>query len=412
MTAAAGGSEAIGRKRLQKLVKALISGNISEIRPFVDPARGVTYPEVEEILDAPPSEVRNILESLADDGILIRELDRTLVSCPSCPSSTFAIELRCPICNSPRLEKGIVIEHMSCGHIDFEHKFLRGGALVCPKCNKQLRAIGIDYRKPINYYKCLSCGNFSSIVARSLLCYKCGRIISEGEESIFTIASYRFNPERRAALEAEFIDLQKIAEKLQALGWVVDVMSSFKGVSGIEHTFSMIISTPDYSFTAALDFVIDDNPIDEVRILSLSAIKLDTRLNELFLVAVPGLNEQAKRLASFYKIHVIESPTTEGLVELTFNKIKEKLGVVRAERVHVCPKCSSQRLDLVESCTKCGSEKLLYNSLNEYHVCIECGSRNKSPTILAYCRECKSKFSLDETRSIIVYKHVAEKSGG
>ncbi|MDJ0270470.1 MAG: hypothetical protein NXY59_07995 [Aigarchaeota archaeon] len=51
MTAAAGGSEAIARKRVQKLVKALISGNISEIRPFVDPARGVTYPEVEEILD-------------------------------------------------------------------------------------------------------------------------------------------------------------------------------------------------------------------------------------------------------------------------------------------------------------------------------------------------------------------------
>ena len=34
---------------------------------------------------------------------------------------------------------------------------MRGGDLVCPKCNRQLRHIGVDYEKPSKLFTCFNC---------------------------------------------------------------------------------------------------------------------------------------------------------------------------------------------------------------------------------------------------------------
>jgi hypothetical protein len=53
------------------------------------------------------------------------------------------------------MTKEEALEHFDCGNIDFKTKFIKGeGSLVCPKCGKKLKVIGVDYRKIESWYRC------------------------------------------------------------------------------------------------------------------------------------------------------------------------------------------------------------------------------------------------------------------
>lgn len=44
--------------------------------------------------------------------------------------------------------------------------------LICPKCHRQLRHIGVDYDRPATIYSCKTCGNsFSSPLTKATCCY-------------------------------------------------------------------------------------------------------------------------------------------------------------------------------------------------------------------------------------------------
>ena len=48
------------------------------------------------------------------------------------------------------------MEHFACGYVDFDYNFKRENKLVCSKCNKELKQLGVDYRRVGTGY---SCGN-------------------------------------------------------------------------------------------------------------------------------------------------------------------------------------------------------------------------------------------------------------
>jgi KaiC/GvpD/RAD55 family RecA-like ATPase len=83
------------------------------------------------------------------------------VSCPHCNSQTLQFYLQCPECESQLLKKGHILEHFSCGNIDFESNYRLNLKLVCPKCSKELNQIGVDYRKIGTGYQCTNKHLFS-----------------------------------------------------------------------------------------------------------------------------------------------------------------------------------------------------------------------------------------------------------
>ncbi len=101
-----------------------------------------------------PNDFISTLDKLAENGLVEKKPSQSVVLCPTCGSLGNVLLLRCPECNSPKGSKGEVLEHSTCGHVDFRDSFKVGEDLVCPKCEKKLMQIGVDYSKVGNLFSC------------------------------------------------------------------------------------------------------------------------------------------------------------------------------------------------------------------------------------------------------------------
>lgn len=146
-------------------IKAFSKSSTLKIIPRIE---SMVFPEI----DIPINEVHQNLEKLSKAEILKAEPYCSGVSCPQCSSKEAQLYLKCPACKSVLLQKGETLEHFNCGHIDFRPKFERNGKLVCPKCTKELRQIGVDYKQVGFWYKCTEGHTFPNIHLK-LICTKC-----------------------------------------------------------------------------------------------------------------------------------------------------------------------------------------------------------------------------------------------
>lgn len=95
-------------------------------------------------------------------------------SCPKCDSTHLVSGYWCSTCNSSNFARGSVLEHNKCGYTDFDSAFAQAGKLVCPKCNKELKLIGVDYFRIDSAFKCKKCRNVFSSPRQKYSCVQCG----------------------------------------------------------------------------------------------------------------------------------------------------------------------------------------------------------------------------------------------
>ena len=136
-------TESIDRAELYKmhptqlLLSKFLSGEISRLDPVYDPKYGYRYPIVEALV-GDPEETEEFLNKLYETGILERELYDRIIYCPFCGSPNISTRYCCPYCGSFNVKKSSLIEHIQCGYIDIEEKFInKNGTLTCPKCGKK-----------------------------------------------------------------------------------------------------------------------------------------------------------------------------------------------------------------------------------------------------------------------------------
>ncbi|MEM2967908.1 MAG: ATPase domain-containing protein [Candidatus Bathyarchaeia archaeon] len=151
---------------MDKLEKAFSEVAVLKVRPTLTLT---TLPEI----DLPIEKImKNLYELSKPNGLLEAKPYCSSVSCPNCGSDKLYLHLKCPDCVSLLLEKGETLEHFSCGHVAFRPNFEHDGKLICPKCHKELRQIGVDYRQIGSWYKC-SAGHISPNAQLKLICAKC-----------------------------------------------------------------------------------------------------------------------------------------------------------------------------------------------------------------------------------------------
>ena len=94
------------------------------------------------------------------------------IRCTNCGAQTLEFYLQCPECGNRLLNRGEIIEHFICGYVDFDCNFKRENKLVCLKCNKELKQLGVDYRRVGTGYSCVNRHLFSAprIV---FVCHQC-----------------------------------------------------------------------------------------------------------------------------------------------------------------------------------------------------------------------------------------------
>lgn len=123
-------------------------------------AIGYTYPELSiNFNSSEEPQVLEVLEWADREGLIWPDFYERVYLCNNCSSGYMSYREVCPHCNSANSKTEDLIHHFPCAYIgpisDFQNKI--DNSLTCPKCNKTIRHIGIDYDKPSVIHHCNNC---------------------------------------------------------------------------------------------------------------------------------------------------------------------------------------------------------------------------------------------------------------
>jgi len=96
--------------------------------------------------------------------------------CSNCFSGFLNYREVCPKCHSSDLHTENLVHHFVCAHVAPESDFINGDQMICEKCNRLLRHIGVDYDKPSLIYTCNNCGHHFQESVMHALCMNCTSI--------------------------------------------------------------------------------------------------------------------------------------------------------------------------------------------------------------------------------------------
>jgi len=110
------------------------------------------------------------IKKLESVGTVVPLSNLRELSCNLCGSLVLSQLFQCPACKDSKFEQTKLIEHFDCGNFSEESTYVDD---KCPKCKKQIKALGVDYRILSNRYVCKNCGDIFQDVHTSFLCLKC-----------------------------------------------------------------------------------------------------------------------------------------------------------------------------------------------------------------------------------------------
>ncbi|MBA7698258.1 hypothetical protein ES703_106934 [subsurface metagenome] len=293
-----------------KLISWLLSHKDARIDPDINLQNkdGYSYRIADDIMETSGKTTCSILESLAEKDVLLQDDFERILLTPDGSIQLIPVE-RCPNCDSSHLFRGKMIEHFACGHVGFEEDFISGLKTVCPKCKKELKLIGTDYRYPGLRYTCKSCQGIFPLPTIKYRCLKTGEIFSLEELNHVWLYSYRLNEDYRIRLEFELEPKKRFVNYLHKLGYRVQESVKLQGSSGATHTIDLLATMDDpiAKHTVAIGILAAPQGEEAVNIDSL--FSLDSKIYDIgikhkIVLAVPGLTSDAKNFAERQSIRV------------------------------------------------------------------------------------------------------------
>ena len=296
--------------RIARLMSVLLNGKINQINPEIDLCQkeGFKYHEADDILGTSGKETSTILDSIVKEGLLLKQDCQKMLVSPGGSVQLMPVE-RCPYCDSEQVTRGQLVEHFHCGYIGLEEEFMSGLKQVCPKCRRELKLIGTDYRKPGARYVCNSCHEIFTSPAIKIRCLKTGELYALEELGYIYLYSYRLNEAHRKRLEFEFEPKKQLIGYLKRLGYNVQESERVQGRSGATHTVDLLASIEDpiTRHSVAIGILVASNDETEVNIDSLFSFDskiYDTGIDNKMVIAVPRLTSEAANFAERQSIRV------------------------------------------------------------------------------------------------------------
>lgn len=281
---------------------------ISRYEPIVKPEGGLTYTGFS---DHDFARQVDILKTLQVLGIVREEPFDYIRKCSRCDHHGMLVKVACPACGSTNTDQGKVIEHLPCGNIDLESRFQTAeGGLVCPKCKKKLKAIGVDYVKPGSYCSCLSCKTLSPEGKMQFICLNCGSSLAKEEMKLEPLAAYTVDQEAVAKYldKTGFQFHLSVVDALRSRGVNAAPRAAVIGSSQVQHTFDIVAYVGDEPEPAvAVEIEKSSEPVDPESLLNFLARCLDAKVGRKVFIGIPGFSEEARKLAGAHGIEIIES---------------------------------------------------------------------------------------------------------
>lgn len=294
--------------KVQLLISKFVSDELDVLNPIYDPKQGFRYPVIDEIVGN-SSRTEKFLQEMFEGGVLERKLYDKIVYCPSCSSANLSVHYTCPHCKSFDVKKSSLVEHIKCGYIDTEDHFQRDGKLVCPRCNKELTSPDLDYHKAGVWCTCNQCGKSFDIPVPAHFCRECQENFTFDDAIYKDVYSYSLTPEAAKTATLGCVLTIPIIEFLEDLGFTVESPGFLNGKSGTRHMFDLTaVSAGKRKNITAIDFATStDDVVSEQSVIAMFAKIFDATPDRACLVAIPKMSENGRKLASLYKINLIEA---------------------------------------------------------------------------------------------------------
>lgn len=327
------GAAILSDPRVIKVVDALVSGKLPDITPVVDFSykTGYAYPSVSTLIDASEQDTINILETLANNGILIKQSFEKFYVDPDGFFQLVPTE-RCPRCDSANIIKGQLVEHFSCGYVGLDKDFKQESRYVCPKCRKDLRLIGTDYRNVGIHYRCQDCNEVFTTPVVKWRNMKTRKVWNAEELREVETFSYQFSPDKKGWLEFQMKPKTQLVDFLKNQGYQVHELAQLTGRSGAVHTVDVLAIRDDIITKIYLGIGILVAASGEPEVGLESLFRFDTRsydigINYKVVIAIPKLGPEAMNFAGRQMIRAYEAKTLAAVVADLTHLDRSKIGM-------------------------------------------------------------------------------------
>ncbi len=311
-----------GDFNVHALVGKFLNDQISVLEPVYSSTQGYHYPVVEAILED-KTKVPQFLEKLVELGVLEKKIFDKTLTCPNCGSEHVTFRYCCPFCKSFNIKKSSLIEHIKCGYMDLELKFQQKEKLVCPKCNQELKKPDVDYRKAGVWCSCKDCNKSFDIPVTEHFCKDCHEVSTFEDAIITDVYSYTLKANVKADSSINWYLSSTISGLLVKQGLKVEASATVKGKSGANHTFDLIAYKDKDSKKTVIDIATAEETVSEQPIIALFAKIFDVLPEKAFLIAVPKINENAKKMAELYNIRAIEAKNPDEAVAVLKKELNQ-----------------------------------------------------------------------------------------
>ncbi|UKN02809.1 hypothetical protein K6119_04670 [Paracrocinitomix mangrovi] len=151
---------------------------ILEPIPYIYSATNYSYPILSVNFNQRDEHMAlDVLDIAEKEGIFDSNYVDRIYLCPSCQSGHMSYREVCPKCGSSNSTTEDIIHHFPCAYVgplsDFTNEI--DDQLDCPKCNKRLRHIGVDYDKPSVLHECKACDHKFQDFNVKAKCLSCGQ---------------------------------------------------------------------------------------------------------------------------------------------------------------------------------------------------------------------------------------------
>ena len=165
--------------------------------PFASRASRIGYhfPFLSLYFNKDAKSLLTTLDVLESKGVIAKTFKDHIHLCKSCDSTYLNFKEICPSCKSADIRARDMIHHFVCAHVAPEDDFKTNTGLSCPKCDKNLRHIGIDYDKPSSIFSCNSCAHEFQNPEMQAACFDCETENALSELLQKVIGNYSITPQ-------------------------------------------------------------------------------------------------------------------------------------------------------------------------------------------------------------------------
>jgi transposase-like protein len=303
----------------RKILHFLLGNVQTAISPELLPNDETRYPQLGSILEHNPPDPGILLDKMVASGVLVAELVDKAPSCPECSSKEVSTRYLCPQCYGYDVARGYLYEHLKCGKVGGDESFKKEDGLICPKCQAVLHNFGVEYRAVGAWYRCNSCNNSFNAPTLSHFCRPNHHEFSPDRATLVPIYEYRLNAKALPEIRREVLLYSEAITMLENSGLTVTAPQSLPGKSGQARLFDIVVTFPKKGFRGSkivtIDVVLSDAPAGVQVVKEFAAKVKDAGISESYLIATPGLSEEARVLAKNSHLAYVEGMSLKEAME-------------------------------------------------------------------------------------------------